>query len=100
MKILLHADLNQRSASFHPFAFADNQAAVASVLAACLGVVKDALEEMEHVRKPLSLWGSHGMDCNDGSVMEHRDCLIYRLWFKFVLIWARLFYYAWILMST
>ncbi|KAK2520805.1 hypothetical protein Q9233_011441 [Columba guinea] len=26
----------------------DNQAAVASVLAACLGVVKDALEEMEH----------------------------------------------------
>lgn len=55
MKILLHADLNQCSASFHPFAFADNQAAVASVLAACLGVVKDALEEMEHVRKPLSL---------------------------------------------
>ncbi|NWY56415.1 CCDB1 protein, partial [Chionis minor] len=33
---------------FHLFAFADNQAAVASALAACLGVVKDALEEMEH----------------------------------------------------
>ncbi|NWW45796.1 CCDB1 protein, partial [Pedionomus torquatus] len=31
-----------------PFAFADNQAAVASALAACLGVAKDALEEMEH----------------------------------------------------
>ncbi|NXP31997.1 CCDB1 protein, partial [Leiothrix lutea] len=34
--------------SFHPFAFADNQAAVVSALAACLGVVKDAVEEMEH----------------------------------------------------
>ncbi|NXP13775.1 CCDB1 protein, partial [Thinocorus orbignyianus] len=32
----------------HLFAFADNQAAVASALAASLGVVKDALEEMEH----------------------------------------------------
>ncbi|NXE13791.1 CCDB1 protein, partial [Lophotis ruficrista] len=37
-----------RVPQFSSFCFADNQAAVASALAACLGVVKDALEEMEH----------------------------------------------------
>lgn len=45
------------------FPFADNQAAVVSALSAFLGVVKDAVEEMENVRKPLSHWGT----CSDFS---------------------------------
>lgn len=63
--------------SFHPFVFADNQAAVVSALAACLGVVKDAVEEMEHVRKPLNLRGtcSGGFIDSEYSELEgiHKD---------------------------
>lgn len=51
----MQVDLNHCSATvFFAFPFADNQAAVVSVLSAFLGVVKDAVEEMENVRTPLS----------------------------------------------
>lgn len=62
--MLVQADVNHCSATvFFTFPFTDNQAAVVSALSAFLGVVKDAVEEMENVRTPLSYWGT----CSDFS---------------------------------
>lgn len=74
----MHTELETvRCHSFCPFAFADNQAAVVSAMTSCLGVVKDAVEEMEHVRKPLSLKGtcSGGFIDSEYSELEgiHKD---------------------------
>ncbi|XP_068890586.1 cyclin-D1-binding protein 1 isoform X2 [Aphelocoma coerulescens] len=51
----------------------DNQAAVVSALAACLGVVKDAVEEMEHVRKPLNLRGICSVPLCSQALVEGQD---------------------------